>query len=65
MQGRIQDFFKEGVVSTRFQGKRPRAKGVGEGRVMFEYVDFLHLISEVQIFKCETLLRNKSTLQQQ
>ena len=37
----------------RFQGKRPRAKGVGEGRgmgrgrVMFEYVDFLHLISEV------------------
>ena len=31
----------------RFQGKRPRPKGVGEGRVMFEYVDFLHLISEV------------------
>ena len=37
----------------RFQGKRPGTKGVGEGRgmgrgrVMFEYVDFLHLISEV------------------
>ena len=31
IQGRIQGFFKEGVVSMRFQGKRPRAKGVGEG----------------------------------
>ena len=28
----------------RVQGKRPRAKGMGEGegRVMFEHVDFLH-----------------------
>ena len=34
----------------RVKGKRPRAKGMGEGggwrvervRVMFEYVDFLH-----------------------
>ena len=53
IQGRIQGFFKEGDVSMRFQGKRPGTKGVGEGRgmgrgrVMFEYVDFLHLISEV------------------
>ena len=32
LQGRIQE---EGVVSTRVQGKRPRAKGmgVGEGNV--------------------------------
>ena len=28
-QGRIQDFFKEGVVSMRVQGKHPRAKGMG------------------------------------
>ena len=41
-QGRIQDFSKKGVVSMRNQGKRPRGKGMGEGRVMFEYVDFLH-----------------------
>ena len=41
-QGRIQDFFKKGVVSMRVQGKRPRGKGMGEGRVMFEYVDFLY-----------------------
>ena len=33
--------FHRGVVSTRVQGKRPRAKGMVEG-VMFEYVDFLH-----------------------
>ena len=30
----------------RVQGKRPKAKGMGEGeregRIMFEYVDFLH-----------------------
>ena len=28
----------------RVQGKRPRAKGMGEGegRVMFDYVDFRH-----------------------
>ena len=40
-------FFKEAVVSMRVQNKRPRAKGMGEGegRVMFEHVDFLHLIS--------------------
>ena len=31
VQGRIQDFFKEGVVSLRVEGKRPRAKGMGEG----------------------------------
>ena len=31
IQGRMQGFFKEGVVSMRFQGKRPRAKGEGEG----------------------------------
>ena len=30
-QGRIQDFFKEGVVSLRVKGKGPRAKGMGEG----------------------------------
>ena len=43
LQGRIHDFFKEGVVSMRVQGKRPRTKGMGEGgEVMFEYVDFLH-----------------------
>ena len=47
IQRRIHDFFKEGVVSMRFKSKRPSANGVGEGRVMFEYVDFLHLISEV------------------
>ena len=28
---RIQDFFKEGVVSMRVQRKRPRAKGMGKG----------------------------------
>ena len=45
-QGRIQDFFKEGVVILRIQGKRSKAKGMGEGgglewgrtRVMFEYI---------------------------
>ena len=31
MQGRVQDFFKEGVASMRVRGKHPRAKGVGEG----------------------------------
>ena len=31
----------------RVQGKRLRAKGMEEGRVMFGYVDFLILISEV------------------
>ena len=35
----------------RFQGKRPGTKGVGEGNGegdgMFEYEDFLHLISGV------------------
>ena len=31
LQGRIQDFFKEGVVRMRVQGKHPRAKGMGEG----------------------------------
>ena len=44
-QGRIQDFFKEGVVILRIQGKRSKAKGTGEGkgwewgraRIMFEY----------------------------
>ena len=43
-QGRIQDFFKEGIVSMRVQGKRPRARGMGKGRgrTMFEYVDFRH-----------------------
>ena len=40
-QGWIQDFFKEGVVILRIHGKRPRAKGMGEGAV-FEYVEFLH-----------------------
>ena len=46
LQGRIQDFFKEGVVILRIQGKRSKAKGTGEGkgwewgraRVMFEYI---------------------------
>ena len=42
IQGRIQDFSKKGVVSMRVQGKRRRGKGMGEGRVMFEYVDFLY-----------------------
>ena len=45
-QGRIQDFFKEGAVILRIQGKRSKAKGTGEGkgwewgraRVMFEYI---------------------------
>ena len=45
-QGRIQLFFKEGVVILRIQGKRSKAKGTGEGkgwewgraRVMFEYI---------------------------
>ena len=32
-QGRIQDFFKEGVVSLRVQGNCPRAKGMREGEV--------------------------------
>ena len=32
-QGRIQDFFEEGVVSMRDQGKRPGANGMGEGGV--------------------------------
>ena len=43
-QGRIQDFFKKGVVSMRVQGKRPGAREWGRGswRVMFEYVDFRH-----------------------
>ena len=31
IQGRIQGFFKEGVVSRRFQGKRPGTIGVAEG----------------------------------
>ena len=30
-QGRIQDFFKEGVVILRIQGKRFKAKRTGEG----------------------------------
>ena len=30
-QGRIHDFFTEGIVSMRVQGKRPRAKGMREG----------------------------------
>ena len=44
VRGGSRIFFKEGVVSMRVQGKRPRAKGMGEGegRVMFEHVDFLH-----------------------
>ena len=33
VQGRIQDFLKEGIVSMRVQGKHPRAKGTGEGVV--------------------------------
>ena len=50
-RGRIQDFFKEGVVFLRIQGntpegKRSKAKGTREGegwewgraRVMFEYI---------------------------
>ena len=44
-KGRIQDFFKEGVVSLKVQSKRPKAEGIGEGGrvwVMFEYVRFLH-----------------------
>ena len=44
MQGRIQDSFKEGVVSMRVQGKRPRAEEMrmGEGKGNVEYVDFFH-----------------------
>ena len=44
LQGRIQDFFKEEVVSMRVQGKRPGAREWGRGswRAMFEYVDFRH-----------------------
>ena len=69
IQGRIQDFFKEGVISMRVQGKRPRAKGTeegegeGEGGLMFEYVDFLHFdFRGINFFKFETLLiRTKST----
>ena len=30
-KGRIQDFFKEGVVSLKVQSKRPKAEGIGEG----------------------------------
>ena len=30
MQGRIQDFFKEGVVNLRVQGKCPKAEGMWE-----------------------------------
>ena len=45
VRGGSRIFFKEGVVSIRVQGKRPRAKGMGEGegRVMFEHVDFFHI----------------------
>ena len=44
VRGGSRIFFKEGVVSIRFQGKRPRAKGMGEGegRIMFEHVDFFN-----------------------
>ena len=53
-QGRIQDFFKKGVVSMRVQrqtsqGQRNGRGRVGEGlrvRVTSEYVDFLFWISE-------------------
>ena len=63
-QGRIQDFSKKGVVSMRNQGKRPRGKGMGEGRVMFEYVDFLYFDFRYKFVKFETLLLNtKSTVQ--
>ena len=39
----MHDFFNEGVVSMTVQGKRPRAKGMGEGGgggggIMFELV---------------------------
>ena len=33
LQGRIQDFFKEEVVSMRVQGKRPGAREWGEGEL--------------------------------
>ena len=40
----MQDYYKEGVVSMRVQGKRPWAKKWGRGSwgVMFEYIDFRH-----------------------
>ena len=41
-QGRIQDYFKEGVVSMRVQGERPRAKGMERGRERVMFLDFLH-----------------------
>ena len=31
IQGWIQDFFKEGVVGLRVQGKHPKDKGMGKG----------------------------------
>ena len=49
----------------RVQGKRPRGKGMGEGRVMFEYVDFLYFDFRYKFVKFETLLliNTKSTVQ--
>ena len=43
-QRRIQDFLKEGYVSMRVQGKRPRPRNGGGGswKVMIEYVVFRH-----------------------
>ena len=64
--GRIQDFFKEGIVSIRVQGKRPRANGMGEerGKIMFEYVDFRHFDFRGINLSNLRLLRAKSTVQQ-
>ena len=47
LQGRIQNFFKEGVVSRSRQTSQGLGNGGGGGgrgrvKVMFEYVDFLH-----------------------
>ena len=48
----------------RVQGKRPRGKGMGKGRVMFEYVDFIYFDFRYKFVKFETLLLNtKSTVQ--
>ena len=51
----------------RVQGKRPRAKGIGEGegRLMFGYVDFLHFdFRGINLSIVDTILRTKSTMQQ-
>ena len=56
LQGRIQDFFKEGVVRMRVQGKRPRAKGMGEGEGNVWICRFSSFWFQSKFVKFETLL---------